>query len=76
MPKRYHELTQRERIEESDKVAVMELEKELRKKVRKPSIFEVVEDCLSNEPWKAIEYWLSRKLDVRKAIEEWLKKRR
>jgi len=57
-PKRFHELTREERIKNSDRVAVMELEKELRKKVKQEYGVVVKEDLFR----AAIEKWLKNKI--------------
>lgn len=62
MPKRYHEMSRRERIEDSDRVAVMELEKELRKRIKQKYAVEIEKDDLVDvvKKWLKKEWWLTK----------------
>jgi len=55
-PKRYHGISREERIEDSDKIAVMRLEEELRKRIKQKYAIEVKINDLSD----VIEKWLRK----------------
>lgn len=57
-PKRYHEMTKQERFADSDSIAVMELEKQLRKEIKQKYTVEIKENDLT----VIIEDWLKKYL--------------
>lgn len=54
--KRYHKISEKERIEDSDRIAVMELEKELRKEIKKKYYLDIPQYDLKD----LIEAWLKK----------------
>ena len=64
--KRYEDMTREERIEDSDRVAIMELERELRKEVKKRELVRAtIEEWIKKPP---IQAWLRKKFG-RKSVE-------
>lgn len=62
--KRYFELSTRERIEDSDKVAIQEIERELRKKLKK--------EIVAFNPVKKPDAWKGWKWP-KKSVQSWLR---
>ena len=62
-PRKYEEMSEQERIEQSDKIAVMRLEEELRENIKHKLILQRrVEECVIKKGY------------VRKLAEDWIQK--